>query len=88
MSALPRTFRDTIRHILRVFDQDRGLARQLIVRTEAELTRQIEAEEEPTPVYPKGEIARAAHESSSKFSADEVKRLLAEGKSNPAKDEP
>jgi hypothetical protein len=78
--SLPRAFRDTVRHVLKVFDQDRGLARQMLVRTEAELTKQIDAEEEPTPAIPRGEVARAAHESSSKFSAAEVRRLLEEGK--------
>lgn len=80
MSALPRTFRDTIRHILRVFDQDRGLARQLIVRTEAELTRQIEAEEEKTPVRPAASVVQKAHESSSGFKAVTVAKIFDDAK--------
>jgi hypothetical protein len=88
---LSRTFRDLISDVIRVFDQDRGLARQMLARIEADLTREIEASEERTPVYPAGEIARAAHESSSKFSAKEVKRLLDEGRRpviDPLKEEP
>jgi hypothetical protein len=56
---------------------------------EADLTKQIDTEEEPTPVHPRGEVARAAHESSSKFSAAEVRRLLQEGRDGgPSRHEP
>ena len=81
--SLPVRFRDMISHVIRVFDEDRGLARQILVRMEAELTKEI-AQEELTPVEP---VIRRKSEPA--FQAMTVARILQEGRDGgPGKHEP
>lgn len=88
-----RIAHEAVKDALRAFDEDPRAARPLISRAVRVLGERIEALEkaekaeraaavidpEKTPVMSAGEV-REAHQSSSQFSAAEVRRILEEGK--------